>query len=225
MLASAAVPASCPHPVLGAEAAIDALDAAGRPRWPPVEGRRRPTGPGRATCRRAWPTPTSPLEQRRLTDAIESTGLGGVRAAVVNDTFALLREGDPGQPPGVAVICGAGINGTGHAAPTDATARFAAVGHISGDWGGGGHLWAGGDVVGGPGGGRPRRGPPGCVEALPGGRPLPRWQALIEVVHLGGHPARALPPSSTRSCSRWPRPATTSPAPSCGARRRRWWPS
>ena len=33
-----------------------------------------------------------------------------------------------------------GINCTG-VLPDGTTVRFAAVGHISGDWGGGGHLW------------------------------------------------------------------------------------
>jgi N-acetylglucosamine kinase-like BadF-type ATPase len=38
------------------------------------------------------------------------------------------------------VVCGAGINCAG-LLPDGTAARFAAVGHISGDWGGGGGLW------------------------------------------------------------------------------------
>jgi hypothetical protein len=49
---------------------------------------------------------------------------------------------------GVAVVCGAGINCAG-LLPDGTTARFAAVGHISGDWGGGGNLWQEAMLVGG----------------------------------------------------------------------------
>jgi N-acetylglucosamine kinase-like BadF-type ATPase len=54
-----------------------------------------------------------------------------------NDTFALLRAGT--GDPGVAVVCGAGINCVG----TDTRGRivrFPSLGRISGDWGGGGGL-------------------------------------------------------------------------------------
>ena len=57
---------------------------------------------------------------------------------VANDTFALLRAGVD-EPRGVAVVCGAGINCAG-LLPDGRTARFAAVGKISGDWGGGQQL-------------------------------------------------------------------------------------
>jgi N-acetylglucosamine kinase-like BadF-type ATPase len=58
---------------------------------------------------------------------------------VANDTFAVLRAGlmFPGTSPwGVAVTCGAGINCVG-VSPDGRTARFLALGEISGDWGGG----------------------------------------------------------------------------------------
>ncbi|GAA1637629.1 N-acetylglucosamine kinase [Catellatospora bangladeshensis] len=55
-----------------------------------------------------------------------------------NDTFALLRAGTD-SPDAVAVVCGAGINCVGRAAD-GRTARFPALGPISGDWGGGLHL-------------------------------------------------------------------------------------
>ncbi len=38
------------------------------------------------------------------------------------------------------MVCGAGINCVG-VREDGTTVRFAALGHISGDWGGGGHLW------------------------------------------------------------------------------------
>src|SRR5262249_21770830 len=57
---------------------------------------------------------------------------------VENDTFALLRAGTD-SPDAVAVICGAGINCVGRTAD-GRSARFPALGMISGDWGGGQHL-------------------------------------------------------------------------------------
>lgn len=54
---------------------------------------------------------------------------------VENDTLALLRTGtDRGW--GVAVVCGGGINAVG-VAPDGRSARFPALGAITGDWGGG----------------------------------------------------------------------------------------
>ncbi len=55
-----------------------------------------------------------------------------------NDLFALLRAGTL-SPDAVAVVCGTGINALGVRAD-GATARFPALGEISGDWGGGAHL-------------------------------------------------------------------------------------
>ena len=54
---------------------------------------------------------------------------------VENDTFALLRAGTA-EHQAVAVVCGTGINCVGRRAD-GATARFPALGRISGDWGGG----------------------------------------------------------------------------------------
>ena len=79
-----------------------------------------------------------PVEVHALEAAIERAGWVP-SSEVVNDTFALLRAGlDAGR--GVAVVCGAGINCAG-VLEDGTTVRFAAVGQISGDWGGGGHLW------------------------------------------------------------------------------------
>ena len=57
---------------------------------------------------------------------------------VDNDLWALLRAGTE-APDAVAVVCGTGINAVGVRAD-GATARFAALGPISGDWGGGSGL-------------------------------------------------------------------------------------
>lgn len=54
---------------------------------------------------------------------------------VDNDTFALLRAGTDAAEC-VAVVCGTGINCVGRRAD-GTTARFPALGRISGDWGGG----------------------------------------------------------------------------------------
>lgn len=63
-------------------------------------------------------------------------GDGWTAATVVrNDTFAVLRAGSE-RGWGVAVVCGTGINCTA-VAPDGRTFRFPAVGHLSGDWGGG----------------------------------------------------------------------------------------
>ncbi|ROP38864.1 N-acetylglucosamine kinase [Saccharothrix texasensis] len=78
-----------------------------------------------------------PEEERELRAAVEAQGWSGT-SAVGNDTFALLRAGTA-DGIGVAVVCGAGINCVA-VAPDGRTHRFPALGHISGDWGGGGHL-------------------------------------------------------------------------------------
>lgn len=54
-----------------------------------------------------------------------------------NDILALLRSGT--KAGGSAVVCGAGINAVG-LAPDGRVHRFAALGQISGDWGGGRQL-------------------------------------------------------------------------------------
>ncbi len=75
-----------------------------------------------------------PEELVALHDAIAPLGWAG-EVVVDNDTFALLRAGtDRGW--GVAVVCGGGINCVG-VAPDGRTARFPALGPITGDWGGG----------------------------------------------------------------------------------------
>lgn len=122
-----------------------------------------------------------PIEHEALESAI-ATHRWGHSIEVFNDTFALLRAGLD-EPRGVAVVCGAGINCAG-LLPDGRTARFAAVGHISGDWGGGGNLWqeamwwAARAVDG--------RGPATALsDALPRHAGLTTMEELIEAVHLG----------------------------------------
>jgi N-acetylglucosamine kinase-like BadF-type ATPase len=74
--------------------------------------------------------------------AVEATGrlagCTGSRLLLDNDLFALLRAG-AATPDAVAVVCGTGINAVATRAD-GATARFPALGPVSGDWGGGGDL-------------------------------------------------------------------------------------
>ncbi|MGW1072767.1 N-acetylglucosamine kinase [Streptomyces sp. NPDC002537] len=125
-----------------------------------------------------------PVEEERLTAEIAARGWGH-SVTVANDTFALLRAGlpDEGEPTGVAVVCGAGINCSG-LAPGGRTARFPAIGRLSGDWGGGGYLadealwWAARADDG-------RGEPSELARALPAHFGLPDMPALIEALHLG----------------------------------------
>ncbi|MFF4100493.1 N-acetylglucosamine kinase [Streptomyces sp. NPDC001903] len=125
-----------------------------------------------------------PVEERQLAEAIGARGWGSA-TRVFNDTFAILRAGlSSGEPPrGVAVVCGAGINCVGMR-PDGRTARFPALGQISGDWGGGGGLasealwWAARAEDG-------RGGPTELAAALPGHFGLGSMAELIEALHLG----------------------------------------
>jgi N-acetylglucosamine kinase-like BadF-type ATPase len=78
-----------------------------------------------------------PVEVDVLTKAVGDAGWARAHR-VDNDLFALLRAGTA-APDAVAVVCGAGINCAGWAAD-GRTARFPALGPISGDWGGGHQL-------------------------------------------------------------------------------------
>ncbi|KPI18022.1 ATPase BadF/BadG/BcrA/BcrD type [Actinobacteria bacterium OV450] len=125
-----------------------------------------------------------PVEERQLAEAIGARGWGAA-TAVYNDTFAILRAGLSGtEPPrGVAVVCGAGINCVGMR-PDGRTARFPALGQLSGDWGGGGGLaaealwWAARAEDG-------RGGPTELAAALPAYFGLASMAELIEALHLG----------------------------------------
>ena len=78
-----------------------------------------------------------PSDRRELQAAHGLSGLAG-RVLLRNDTEAALRAGSP-EPWGIAVILGSGLNAVG-VAPSGREARFAGLGPISGDRGGGGTL-------------------------------------------------------------------------------------
>jgi N-acetylglucosamine kinase-like BadF-type ATPase len=79
----------------------------------------------------------TPADDRRLLRAIAARGLAA-RDVIVNDAFAPIRAGSE-QGWGIALICGSGVNAAG-IAPDGRRARLAALGPISGDWGGGGDI-------------------------------------------------------------------------------------
>ncbi|MEU4119620.1 BadF/BadG/BcrA/BcrD ATPase family protein [Kitasatospora sp. NPDC028055] len=129
-----------------------------------------------------------PVEEEALRTALESHPWG-LSNTVVNDTFGLLRAGTDG-PRGVAVVCGAGINCVG-LLPDGRTARFPALGELTGDWGGGGGLatssmWHAVRAEDG------RGGPTGLARAIAEHFGLPSAGAVAEAVHLGHLPASRL---------------------------------
>jgi N-acetylglucosamine kinase-like BadF-type ATPase len=79
-----------------------------------------------------------PAEEEELTAALRAQGWSAT-AVARNDTFAVLRAGLPDDEAGgagVAVTCGAGINCVA-VAPDGRTARYLALGTLTGDWGAG----------------------------------------------------------------------------------------
>jgi N-acetylglucosamine kinase-like BadF-type ATPase len=77
-----------------------------------------------------------PVDERHLAARLAEAGWTA-RTVLRNDTFAVLRAGSE-RGVGVAVVCGAGINASG-VGPDGRQARFAAMGDVSGDFGGG--MW------------------------------------------------------------------------------------
>ncbi|WP_098026179.1 N-acetylglucosamine kinase [Streptomyces sp. st115] len=167
-------------PVVGVEAAIDVLAAAleravSELPAPPVL-----SGHVSACLANA----DLPVEEAELATALESRGWGS-SVEVRNDTFAILRAGVD-EPRGVAVVCGAGINCVGMT-PDGRTARFPAIGRISGDWGGGSGLaeealWFAARAEDG------RGEPSELARTLPAHFGLDSMYGLIEALHRGGIP-------------------------------------
>ena len=130
------------HQAVGLEAGMDnlralavkAAEGAGR-HWPgkPLGRGKRASEPLAELGVLCLAGADYPADVRLLTKAIEGLGLTE-RTIVLNDTFAALRAGTH-RPWGVVLICGQGINGAA-VAPDGRSARFDALGMISGDWGG-----------------------------------------------------------------------------------------
>jgi N-acetylglucosamine kinase-like BadF-type ATPase len=164
-------------PVVGIDAAVDVLGA--------VVGKvLEPSGtPARSVAHvsACLANADLPVEEEQLAAALRARGWGST-VEVRNDTFAILRAGVD-EPRGVAVVCGAGINCVGMV-PDGRTARFPAIGRISGDWGGGSALaeeamWFASRAEDG------RGEPTELARALPGHFGLDSMYALIEALHLG----------------------------------------
>jgi N-acetylglucosamine kinase-like BadF-type ATPase len=75
-----------------------------------------------------------PSDVRLLRGALAERGFAR-RDHILNDTFGALRAGTD-RPWGLVLICGQGVNAAA-IAPDGRMARFAGLGDISGDWGGG----------------------------------------------------------------------------------------
>lgn len=177
-------------PVVGIGAAVDALAQivrraaadAGLPAGPDGSGWGAPLAEHTSAC---LANADLPVEEQQLEAAVH--GRGWARSTrVANDTFAILRAGVD-APRGVAVVCGAGINCVGML-PDGRTARFPAIGKISGDWGGGSGLaeealWHAARAEDG------RGGPTALAQTLPAHFGLTSMYALIEALHLERIPA------------------------------------
>jgi N-acetylglucosamine kinase-like BadF-type ATPase len=99
---------------------------------------------------------------RMLTAAFAARGLMA-DTVMVNDAFPPIRA-DTSRGWGVTLVCGSGINAAG-VAPDGRSARMAALGPISGDWGGGGDVG--------------RAGLGAAVRARDGRGPRTRLEALV----------------------------------------------
>ncbi|MFI8786829.1 N-acetylglucosamine kinase [Streptomyces sp. NPDC055105] len=168
-------------PKVGVEAAVDVLaEAVGRAL---AEAGTTTVGHVSACLANA----DLPVEEKELAAELRTRGWAA-SVDVRNDTFAVLRAGllKDSEPRGVAVVCGAGINCAGML-PDGRTARFPAIGKISGDWGGGGGLaeealWYAARAEDG------RGETTALMRSLPAHFGLPSMYALIEALHLGRIP-------------------------------------
>jgi N-acetylglucosamine kinase-like BadF-type ATPase len=125
-----------------------------------------------------------PEDIRLLARGLTATGVAET-VVVENDTTAVLRAGSP-VAWGVAVVCGAGINCSG-LAPDGRRVRFAALGEISGDWGGG--MSVGMAALGAAVRGRDLRGPHTSLETLvPAYFGLKTPDAITRAIYFGRIP-------------------------------------
>ena len=125
-----------------------------------------------------------PVDDRRIMRALRPLRLAG-DLVLHNDTFAVLRAGTE-RTWGVGVVCGAGMNCSG-VGPDGRVVRFASLGEISGDDGGGG--WLGVQAVRAAVRGRDGRGPHTALERLvPEHFGLRTVRAVLEGVQTGRVP-------------------------------------
>jgi N-acetylglucosamine kinase-like BadF-type ATPase len=122
-----------------------------------------------------------PADELRIANQIRMRGWTQTDV-VLNDTFAVLRAGsDRGW--GVAVVCGHGVNCSG-VGPDGRTFRFPAIGHVSGDWGGGVDL--GSSALWHAVRARDGRGPDTILaELVPAQFGLDHPRRVVEAIHFG----------------------------------------
>ena len=121
-----------------------------------------------------------PVDDRRLMQTLVTYGWSG-RTVLRNDTFAVLRAGTD-RPWGVGVVCGTGLNCCA-VAPTGKIVRYAAIGEISGDGGGGG--WMGLQALRAAIRGRDLRGPRTTLEqSVPAHFGLRTPNQLMQAIYL-----------------------------------------
>jgi N-acetylglucosamine kinase-like BadF-type ATPase len=122
-----------------------------------------------------------PVDDRRLLRALRPLRLAG-DAVLRNDTFAVLRAGTE-RSWGIGVVCGTGMNCCA-VAPNGRTVRYAALGEVSGDDGGGG--WVGLQAVRAAVRGHDGRGPHTVLEhAVPAFLGRRSLLAVLEAVQTG----------------------------------------
>ena len=123
-----------------------------------------------------------PNEVQIFGTAVAQIDWSSETTVVDNDLYALLRSGTSAVDA-VAVVCGTGINALGRRAD-GAVARFAALGTISGDWGGGTGL--GEAAIWHAARHADRRGPAtSLTAAVPGAFGLGSVAEVTEGLHLG----------------------------------------
>jgi N-acetylglucosamine kinase-like BadF-type ATPase len=124
-----------------------------------------------------------------ISDERWAQGIADPSAIVDNDLFALLRAGTS-ELDAVAVVCGTGMNAVG-VRSDGTTARFPALGMISGDWGGGQFLGA--QALWHAARSEDGRGPKSLLEQLvPQAYGLSSVIEVIEGLHLKRIPARSV---------------------------------
>ena len=125
------------HQAVGLEAGLDRLAGLVGPVAADAGIDAAAAGRSPSSPRAAWPGSTSPRTRRGSCPRTRARGFAR-ETLLFNDTFAALRAGTP-DGWGVAVICGSGVNAVGRA-PDGQVARFAGLGEIAGDRGGGSGL-------------------------------------------------------------------------------------
>jgi len=121
-------------------------------------------------------------EDIRLLRGMFREAADGGDVLILNDTFAALRGG-ASRPWGIALICGQGINGAS-VAVNGRRVRFAGVGDIAGDWGGGSAVGMAGVAAAVR--GRDGRGPRTALErTIPAAVGLRRPDAVTHAYYAG----------------------------------------